>query len=225
MSATLDHYNRTAARYAEVNHSLPSASVDRDAFLDQLRAQPELPEERTLRLLDAGSGSGRDTLCFLAEGFEVDAFDGSAAMAEVSSRHTGRPTRVMCFEDLDLPTGHYDAIWAMASLLHVDRALLPQVIVDLGRSLRPGGLFFSSFKQGQADRVDARDGRVFTDLDADGVRALLTQVEGLELIATSSRAPPPGQINQEPWFSCVLRRPGPEPRLLAQPAHRARVRP
>lgn len=225
MTSTLDHYDRTAERYAEVNHGLESAGVDRAHFLAHLRAQG-LPADRPLRLLDAGSGSGRDTLAFQAEGFEVDAFDGSAAMAAVSTRLTGRPTRVMRFEALDLPSDHYDAIWAMASLLHVPRPALAGTLVALGAALRPGGLLFASFKHGNAERVDARDGRMFTDLDEAGVAQLLAATTGFEAVATAHRDPPSGQTNAAPWFSVILRRPGPAPALVpvALPGRRPRPR-
>lgn len=213
VTATLDHYNRTAQRYTEINHTLPSARQDVDHFLGHLRAQPHFPSDRPLRLLDAGSGSGRDTLTFLQEGFEVDAFDGSEAMAAISSKLTGQPTRVMQFEALDLPSDHYDAVWAMASLLHVDRGDLPGVFAKLGQSLRPGGLLFASFKHGHDTRVDERDGRVFTDLNEAGVEELLERVEGFEVMATAHRDPPAAQTNAAPWFSVILKRPGPAPVL------------
>lgn len=221
MTATLDHYDRTAQRYAQINHTLPTAKQDQDGFLAQLRAQPDMPTARPLRLLDAGSGSGRDTLAFLEQGFEVDAFDGSLAMAELSSQLTGQKTQVMRFEALTLPLDHYDGIWAMASLLHVDRADLPKALVDLGQSLRPGGLLFASFKHGQTDRLDPNDGRAFTDLDEDSVQAMLTGMEGFELVSTAARLPPPEQTNAAPWFSFVLRRPGPAPALKVAPPRRS----
>ena len=101
----------------------------------------------------------------------------------------------------------------MASLLHVDRGDLPGVFAKLGQSLRPGGLLFASIKHGQATRVDERDGRVFTELDEAGVEDLVERVEGFEVVATAHRDPPAGQTNAAPWFSVILKRPGPAPVL------------
>ena len=181
MTSTLEHYNKTAMRYTQVNHALASAQMDREHFLTHLRAEGAMPTDRPVRLLDAGSGSGRDTLAFMKAGFEVDAFDGSEAMAAISSELTGKPTRVMRFEDLDLPTNHYDGIWAMASLLHVAREDLPHVIAQLGNALVPGGVMFASFKHGSQTRTVPEDGRTFTDLDEGGVARLLEGLRGLEL--------------------------------------------
>src|SRR5277367_5293741 len=46
------------------------------------------------RILDAGSGSGRDTRAFRALGYEVEAFDSSPALVELSTRFTGIQTQV-----------------------------------------------------------------------------------------------------------------------------------
>ena len=215
MTKTLEHYNRTADRYTEINHALPTARQQVDQFMAHFRAQGNDGVGRPLRLLDAGSGTGRDTLMFLEEGFEVDAFDGSEAMAEISTRLTGRPTRVMRFEELDLPEDHYDAVWAMASMLHVEREKLAQTFVELGRSLVPGGLLYASFKLGNSTREVPEDGRVFTDLDNEGVAALLEATEGFELVATTQREAPAMQSYAAPWFSVTLKRPGPAPSLKA----------
>lgn len=223
MSATLDHYNRTSARYAEVNHGLASAGEDRERFLALLH-DAGVGREGTRRLLDAGSGSGRDTLAFLQAGWEVDAFDGSEAMAALSRQLTGRPTRVMRFESLDLPMQHYDAVWAMASLLHVDRSALPGAVVGLMRSLKPGGLLFASFKEGSADRVDPVDGRAFTDLDDAGVHALVDGAEGLAVVTTLTRDGPDAARGRGRWFSVVLQRTG-EPRLKEELVRARRARP
>lgn len=210
MSKTLDHYNRTAVRYAEVNHQLSAPLAQAQAFLDRVKSTT-LPENRPL-ILDAGSGTGRDTLAFMQGGAAVDAFDGSEAMAELSSRLTGQLTRVMRFEELDLPSAHYDGIWAMASLLHVDRANLPRVFSQLGQALKPGGLLFASFKYGTSSRINPGDGRSFTDMDERAVQSLLEEVDGFELVSTSQSQPPTQQTNQEPWFSFELRRALPTPR-------------
>ena len=215
---TLDHYNRTAQRYVEVNHTLPSAAIDRAHFLEHLATVPQDTPGAPRRILDAGSGSGRDTLAFRDMGHDVDAFDGAPAMAAVSSQLTGQYTRVMTFEELDLTADHYDGIWAMASLLHVARQDMAQVFVDLGRALKPGGVMFASFKAGCTDRVDERDGRVFVDMNADEVRSVLERIEGFELLATRERPAGTGQTNAAPWFSCVVRRTGPAPTLVVSTA-------
>lgn len=223
MTSTLDHYNQNATGYTQANHSLTSVQPDREQLLEHLNALVPRPTDRRFRLLDAGSGSGRDTLVFMEAGLEVDAFDGSQAMAAISTELTGKPTRVMTFENLDLPQAHYDAIWAMASLLHVAREDLPAVMAGLGNALVPGGVMYASFKHGTPSRRKAEDGRAFTDMDEHGMAQLLGELSGLDCVVTTCRESTnvhrPGVL----WFSAILKRRGPEP-VLAVGAHSRKPR-
>ena len=45
-------------------------------------------------ILDAGCGSGRDTLKFKSLGYDVTAIDGSEKMCELASRHSGIDVKV-----------------------------------------------------------------------------------------------------------------------------------
>ncbi len=127
-------------------------------------------------ILDAGCGSGRDSLAFLERGYRVTAFDASPSLAALAERHSGQPVRVLRLQDLEW-SQTFDGIWACASLLHVPAAELPEVMGRLAGALRPGGVLYASFKYGRGERE--RQGRRFTDLDVAGLRALLAQVPGL----------------------------------------------
>ena len=94
------------------------------------------------RVLDLGCGSGRDSLAFLKAGFEVDAVDGSARMAEAASGLTGLPVAHALFEDFE-PQGPYDGIWACSSLLHVPASKLASVIAKYVEGMPPNGSLIS----------------------------------------------------------------------------------
>jgi SAM-dependent methyltransferase len=130
-------------------------------------------------LLDAGCGSGRDARRFRAAGYRVEAFDASPAMAALAAEHCGLPVAVRRFQDVDWQ-GRFDGVWACASLLHVPRVELPDVLRRLARALKPGGVLYASFKHGRGEREHA--GRRFTDLDEAGLDALLRAVPGLALV-------------------------------------------
>ena len=49
------------------------------------------------------------------------------------------------------PGTTYDAVWANACLLHVDRADLPVVLARLATATRPGGLLMASVKEGDGE--------------------------------------------------------------------------
>lgn len=122
-------------------------------------------------VLDLGCGTGRDTLALIEVGLDITAIDGSAAMAREAEKRIGRPVRVQLFEDLN-DVNAFDGIWANASLLHVPRAGLPNVLGRVHCALKPGGLLAASFKSGGAEGRD-KLGRYYNYLNADELSALL----------------------------------------------------
>ena len=131
-------------------------------------------------ILDAGCGPGRDAKAFRDRGYQVTAFDASAAMVRHCTKHAGIPARLMRFQDAEFEQ-EFDGIWACASLLHVIRDELPWVIRRLSQSLKPGGIFYMSFQFGDADRVEP-DGRQFTNFTPESLSRLLNDAGHLELI-------------------------------------------
>ncbi len=130
------------------------------------------------RVLDAGCGSGRDSLFFKQQGFQVTAFDASKEMAELASELLGHKVLLMTFEDLHL-SEQYDGIWACASLLHVPREQLGKVLVQLTKHLADSGIFYMSFKYG--DQEYWQDGRYLNCLDERALEALIKQIPGLSI--------------------------------------------
>ncbi|KQP48185.1 hypothetical protein ASF31_02275 [Brevundimonas sp. Leaf280] len=172
---TVGWYDRTAAAYTA--DTLARNPLDLQAgFLARLPTGGAI--------LDAGSGSGRDTLAFLGAGYDVDAFDASEALARLSSRLTGRQTELSRFETYDGPKARYDGVWAFASLLHVLEADLPDSVRRLQRVLKPGGWLFANFKLGQGQRIDER-GRRYTDMTPERVRSLFDDPEAWSEVSTT----------------------------------------
>ena len=100
----------------------------------------------------------------------------------------------------------FDGIWANASLLHVPRHDLPDIMRRLRSALVPGGVWELSFKLGSGERQTP--GRLFTDLDEPAAQALIAQVGGLETLAISiSYDVRPGR-EDEGWTNLLVRRVG-----------------
>ena len=94
--------------------------------------------------------------------------DGSPEMAAEASRRLGRPVGTLLFHDLDAVEA-YDGVWANACLLHVPRAELAQVLALIWRALKPGGIFYASFKTGDAEGRDTLN-RYYNYPSADWLR-------------------------------------------------------
>ena len=105
-----------------------------------------------MRILDAGSGSGRNLPYFLRHGFDVCAVDATPGAldgvrqlaAELAPRLPATNFRVEALESLSFPDGDFDAVIASA-VLHFarDEAHFRAMVAELWRVLRPGGLFFA----------------------------------------------------------------------------------
>lgn len=151
-------------------------------------------------ILDAGCGSGRDSKAFLQQGYQVEAFDATAEMAKLASQHTGLSVKHMTFSDVDA-VNRYDGIWCCASLLHVSATELPDTMAKLARALKSGGIWYISFKYGDGERV--KDGRHFTDLNEQGLGALLAGLAGIRLAGhwiTEDKRPD----RSEMWLNALL---------------------
>ena len=157
---TLAFYAREAPVYIARGKSGEFKHLE--AFLEHLAPRASI--------LELGCGGGRDAEFMLARGFRVDATDGVAEMAAKAEARIGQPVRVMRFDELNA-VGCYDAVVAAASLLHVPRSGLADVLARVWRALRPGGWHIASFKTGGEDGYDEH-GRYYNRPSADFARAI-----------------------------------------------------
>ncbi|WP_326469819.1 class I SAM-dependent methyltransferase [Enterobacter wuhouensis] len=154
------------------------------------------------QVLDAGCGSGRDAKAFHDMGYQVDAFDASSAMVELAKQHTGLPVQLMTFSEID-GKAQYDGIWCCASLLHVPSSELPEVMQKLADALKPGGVWYVSFKYGNGERVQGE--RRFTDLNEMELQRLLNHMSEIDIFSlwiTKDNRPDRHEI----WFNGILKK-------------------
>jgi superfamily II DNA or RNA helicase/SAM-dependent methyltransferase len=194
MTDTVGYYNRNAARYVadtvEVN-----VSALRERFLAEIPAGGFI--------LDAGCGSGRDSLAFLQHSYRVRAFDAAPEIARLAAELIKQPVQVQRFEELD-ERAAYDGIWACASLLHLPAAELPNALQRLWAALKPDGVLYLSLKHGDGERVDA-EGRHFTDATEARLRdwlAVLPEVAAIDCWLTPDQRP----NRPETWLNALVRR-------------------
>jgi SAM-dependent methyltransferase len=105
-----------------------------------------------MRILDAGSGAGRNLPYFLRHGFDVCAVDATPGaldqvrrlVAELAPRLPATNFRVEALDALSFPDEDFDAVIASA-VLHFarDEPHFRAMVKELWRVLRPGGLFFA----------------------------------------------------------------------------------
>ena len=190
--STIRYYNENARAYFDSTVTLDMSNLY-GPFLKHLRPGS--------KVLDAGCGSGRDSLFFKNQGFQVTAFDASKEMVKLASELLDQKVLLMSFEDLSL-TEQYDGIWACASLLHVEKAKLSRVVAELAKHLKDGGVFYISFKYGREEYW--KEGRYFNHLDEDTLKEILQEVPELRteqlFISTDVR----GYRSSDQWLNAYL---------------------
>lgn len=163
-----NYYDIHAEEYAEKTLKADMSAVQQD-FLSLLPIGGFI--------LDCGCGAGRDTRDFLKAGYNVLPIDGSAEMCRLTTELTRVDARKMLFEEIEF-IDLFDGIWASASLLHVPKEKLGDVLHRLNGALKKNGVLFMSFKYGNFEGI--RDDRYYTDINDDDVESLVG--EGWKMI-------------------------------------------
>lgn len=191
---TLKYYNENAQSFASGTVSVKFTKVQ-DKFLEKLNPDAYI--------LDFGCGAGRDTKYFLSRGYQVDAVDGSEQLCRIASEYTGIKVRQMLFQELD-EKEKYDGIWACASILHLPKKQLREVLKNMYAALKSKGWIYISFKYGEFE--GERNGRYFTDFTTDTFKDFIHDMHGLKIeehwITGDVR---PGR-GEEKWLNLLLQK-------------------
>jgi cyclopropane fatty-acyl-phospholipid synthase-like methyltransferase len=114
----------------------------RNKFLNLLR------EEGKKTILEIGAGNGRDSRFFIDNGFQVVATDLSDEMVKIC-----RTKEIEAYEidyyNLSQINKTFEGIWSMNCLLHVKKADLETVLVEIDKVLSPSGLLFIGIYGGE----------------------------------------------------------------------------
>ncbi len=164
-------YDLDAAAYAANAPDVPeSVRADVRRIAEELGAGA--------RVLEIGSGGGRDAALLEEHGLRVRRTDVTPAFVRLL-RGQGLEADVLdpLTDDLSSDEGPYDAVWANASLLHVARADLPTVLTRLAAVTRRGGLLRVAVKEGDGEgwstHGSIRGPRHFTYWRSDALRAVV----------------------------------------------------
>lgn len=190
--SAIDYYDKNA-------HDFYNNTVNVDMRENYKRFEKHLAVGS--HILDAGCGSGRDSLYFHAKGYKVDAFDASKAMVNLSSQLTGLSVQHALFEDVTF-TNKFNGIWACASLLHVGRASMIDVLQRLIRMLCKDGVFYMSFKYG--DKVYEKDGRSFNCYDENSFSAMIEMIPELRILEIYKTKDLRAGKEDEYWLSAII---------------------
>ncbi|GAA1808683.1 hypothetical protein GCM10009795_062420 [Nocardioides hankookensis] len=195
--ATVEAYDAHAAAYRDGIPATPAWVTDQvSSFVAEVGAGG--------RVLEVGSGPGRDAAELEAAGLSVRRTDITPGFVELL-RETGHDADVLdpLTDDLDDPARPgtpYDGVWAAACLLHVARADLPTVLSRLASAVRPGGVLALSLKEGDGESTSTHGHvaapRQFVYWRADPLRAVLDGA-GWRVTSLETRL---GEQTGQPWL-------------------------
>ena len=142
------------------------------------------------KMIEIGCGAGRDAVLFVKDGFDYLGTDASIGMLEQAKRRVKNGKFLLkSFYDLDFPDCTFDCFWAAASLLHVPKVKIDDVLNGIKRIIRVEGIGFISIKEkGSLDEGIIKENkfggieRFFAFYTRDEFKAILNK-NGFEIIS------------------------------------------
>lgn len=180
---TIDTYNRMAQEYdaetADFWERFPHT------FLDQFVAASGK------RVLDVGSGPGRDGLLLKNLGKDVVCLDASEEMVRIS-KERGLGSVVADFSLLPFEDQAFDAVWSYTALLHIPKQDIGNALSEISRVLTPEGVFGLGLIEGDTEEYRESSGvnmpRWFAFYQKEEIQSLV-QKYGFELVYFESFKP------------------------------------
>lgn len=165
-----NYYESNAERYAAETFSSDMSEQYR-RFLPLLKDGA--------KILDVGSGSGRDACYFQNQGYQVTALEPSKNLGrEIRKVFSGE---IVCLDIQSYqPMEWYDGIWACASLIHLQEEEVLCFFRKIDMYLNDNGIVYASGKSG-ISTGEVADGRFFLEFTEQLVEKILTVNKQLKL--------------------------------------------
>ena len=198
-SLTLSHYNDNAIQFYEGTKD-HDVSQNYDAFLGPLLAGEKAGVK--LDILDFGCGPGRDLQYFRSLGHRPVGLDGSEKLCGIAQKQTD--CRVLCqsFLNLSLASNAYDGVFANASLFHVPKSQLTNVLNIMNQALRKEGILFMSNPRGDREGWSGRRYGNFMEFDV--IKEYLNNAEFR--ILDHYYRPTNLPVKHRPWLAIVCQK-------------------
>ena len=164
-----------------MNSTIKFYENNADIFIqDTLNKQMEIQYKRfekylfhKAHILDAGCGSGRDSIYFKNKAYQVTAIDASKKMCNFAKDLLLQDVEQLRFEEMKYSNA-FDAIWASASLLHIPKRHMGDILKRFAQALNPQGILYASFKL--EDKEYMKDNRFFNSYTEESFSKLIDTV-------------------------------------------------
>ena len=145
---TLAGYNKSVSKYIET--SPQTVDGDLKAWIDRNLSKIQL----SAKILEIGSGTGKDADYFASRGYAMELTDASQGFVDHLVAN-GKKARLLNAITDDLGVG-YDMVFADAVFLHFTRQQLKDVLKKVYAALKPNGRIAFSLKAGTGEEITER---------------------------------------------------------------------
>jgi len=109
------------------------------------------------KVLDVGSGPGRDGLLLKEKGLEVICLDASEAMIKLC-KEKRLESMLGDFTAMPFEDNYFDGAWAYTSLLHIPKADVPKAFNEISRVLKDDGILGLGLIEGEKEEYRESSG-------------------------------------------------------------------
>lgn len=110
------------------------------------------------KVLEIGSGGGRDAKELIALGYEYTGTDISNGLIKEAIKHNPNATFLkQSVYELNFPKDTFDGFWTSAVLLHIPKSRIDKALTKIHKVVKPEGIGFISIKQGVGEKADENE--------------------------------------------------------------------
>jgi ubiquinone/menaquinone biosynthesis C-methylase UbiE len=187
---TINYYDREAENWASAHHGNEEESYWKE---EMERFHQLLPKGRVLEI---GSGAGKDASALIRMGYEYVGTDASEGLLKVAQRRNPEASfKKVSVYDLDFPARSFDGFWTAATLLHIPKKRIDEALQRIKSQIKPDGVGFITVKAGAGERPDPETGRLFSYYSQKGFKRVLER-NNFEVVEESTRK------GQKDWWLC-----------------------
>jgi len=147
MDATVKTFDKLAQQYA-------TFTFDKILQFEINKFISLMPKKA--KVLDVGSGSGRDVNYFLDYDLDPIGIDLSENMLKEAKKRVkkGNFMKMDMKKKLDFPKESFDGIWCCVTFSHIKKKEVPKILKEFKRVLKPRGHLYLSVRKGNGEAIE-----------------------------------------------------------------------
>lgn len=141
---TIEAYNQNASVWAQSRNKKKYWMEEKQKFHRYVPSG---------KILEVGSGGGRDAKDLIALGYEYIGTDISQGLLEEAKKNNPQAKFLLqSVYDLDFPSETFDGAWVCATLLHMPKNRIDTALQSIYKVLKKGAVIFITLKKGEGER-------------------------------------------------------------------------